>query len=94
MRYATFSLPNDPSVRLGLARGNTVIDVHALVSGKTGEAVPRTLPELIQQGRDTWKRIAQLVNQTLAGNPPSAVVHGAAEVRWHAPILRPPAAEV
>ena len=89
MRYAAFSLPNDPSERLGLARGDTVVDVHALVSAKTGEALPRTLPELIQQGRDTWERLAQLVNQALAGNPPRSVVHRAAEVRWHAPIQHP-----
>lgn len=91
MRYATFSLPKEgePAERLGLARGDTVIDVHALVSGKTGGTLPRTLPELIQQGRDTWERLAQLVNQALAGDPPRSAVHRAADVRWHAPIQRP-----
>ncbi len=89
MRYATFSLPTDPSERLGLARGDTIIDVHALVSGKTSGPLPRTLSELIQQGRDTWERVAQLVNQALAGAPPPALVHRAADVHWHAPIPRP-----
>jgi 2-keto-4-pentenoate hydratase/2-oxohepta-3-ene-1,7-dioic acid hydratase in catechol pathway len=89
MRYATFSLPTDPSERLGLARGDTMVDVHALVSGKTSGPLPRTLAELIQQGRDTWERVAQLVNQALAGEPPRALVHRGADVLWHAPIPRP-----
>ena len=88
MRYAAFSLPNDPSERLGLARGDTVIDVHALISGKA-DGTPGTLPELIQQGRDSWKRIAQLVTEALGGHPPVSVVHRSDAVRWHAPIAHP-----
>ncbi len=84
MRYATFSLPDDPSERLGLARGETIVDVHALVSGKAGADLPRTLLELIERGRDTWERLARLVNQALGADPPRS-----AEVRWRAPIPRP-----
>jgi 2-keto-4-pentenoate hydratase/2-oxohepta-3-ene-1,7-dioic acid hydratase in catechol pathway len=89
MRYATFSLPADPSERLGLARGDTVVDVRTLVSDKTNGGLPRTLPELIQQGRSAWDRIARLVNEALQHDLPGAAVHRAADVRWHAPIRRP-----
>ena len=88
MRYATFSLATDSTERLGLARADTIIDVHALLSGKA-EGTPRTLPELIQQGRDSWQRLAQLVNEALGGHPPVSVVHRSDAVRWHAPIAHP-----
>jgi 2-keto-4-pentenoate hydratase/2-oxohepta-3-ene-1,7-dioic acid hydratase in catechol pathway len=89
MRYATFSLPTDPSERLGFARADTVVDVHALLSGKTSGAPPRTLTELIQQGRGAWDRLAQLVNEALERDLRASAVHRAADVRWHAPIRRP-----
>jgi len=89
MRYATFSLPNDASERLGVARGDTVIDVHALLSAKADGALPRTLPELIREGRDGWTRLARLLNLALAGDPPGSVVHRADAVHWHAPIRHP-----
>ena len=88
MRYAAFSLPDDPSERLGLARGDTVIDIHALISGRA-DGTPRTLPELIQQGRDSWERLAHLVAQALGSDPPGSVVHRSDAVHWHAPIRRP-----
>ena len=85
MRYATFSLTTDPTTRLGLVRGETVIDVHALVSAQSG-SVPRSMRELIAQGRDGWERLAQAVNQQLAKEPPASAVHDASAVNWHAPI--------
>jgi 2-keto-4-pentenoate hydratase/2-oxohepta-3-ene-1,7-dioic acid hydratase in catechol pathway len=88
MRYATFSLPNDVSERLGLYRDDMVIDVHALLSAKA-DGTPRTLPELIEQGRDGWKRLAHRLNETLAGDLPGAVAHRPDTVHWHAPIRRP-----
>jgi 2-keto-4-pentenoate hydratase/2-oxohepta-3-ene-1,7-dioic acid hydratase in catechol pathway len=88
MRYATFSLTNDASERLGLYRNDVMIDVHALLSART-DGTPRTLLELIEQGRDGWTRLAQRLNQTLAGAPPGATAHPPDAVHWHAPIRRP-----
>jgi 2-keto-4-pentenoate hydratase/2-oxohepta-3-ene-1,7-dioic acid hydratase in catechol pathway len=89
MRYAAFSLPNDASERLGLSRGDTVIDIHALLSATADGTLPRTLLELIQQGRDAWERLAQLVNQAIARGASDSAVHRAEAVHWHAPIRKP-----
>jgi 2-keto-4-pentenoate hydratase/2-oxohepta-3-ene-1,7-dioic acid hydratase in catechol pathway len=66
-----------------------VFDVHALLSVKSDGTLPRTLPELIQQGRHGWERLAHLVNEALAASPPDSAVHRADAVHWHAPIRRP-----
>ena len=86
MRYATFSLPDNAAERLGVAQGDTLIDVHALLSA---DGLPRTLAELIFQGRDGWNRLAHLLKQALASTPPASAVHRADRVRWHAPTGRP-----
>jgi 2-keto-4-pentenoate hydratase/2-oxohepta-3-ene-1,7-dioic acid hydratase in catechol pathway len=88
MRYATFSLPNEARSRLGVAREDALIDVHELLSARA-DAIPRTLAELISQGRGAWERLNRLIDQALAGNPPASVTHRADAVRWHAPTGRP-----
>jgi 2-keto-4-pentenoate hydratase/2-oxohepta-3-ene-1,7-dioic acid hydratase in catechol pathway len=88
MRYATFSLTTDPTERLGLLSGDTLFDVHALL-GPPSSAVPRTLPELIREGRDNWARLAARITDALAGGPPAAARPKAEAVRWHAPIRQP-----
>jgi 2-keto-4-pentenoate hydratase/2-oxohepta-3-ene-1,7-dioic acid hydratase in catechol pathway len=90
MRYATFSLLHDASERLGLFRDGVMIDIHELLSATADGTLPPTLPELIAQGRAGWERLAQLVNQRLAGSaPPGAAVHQPDAVHWHAPIRHP-----
>jgi 2-keto-4-pentenoate hydratase/2-oxohepta-3-ene-1,7-dioic acid hydratase in catechol pathway len=85
MRYATFSLTTDPAERLGLVSGNTLFDVHALL-GPPASAVPRTLGDLIRDGRDSWTRLAARLADALAGGPPADARPQADLVRWHAPI--------
>jgi 2-keto-4-pentenoate hydratase/2-oxohepta-3-ene-1,7-dioic acid hydratase in catechol pathway len=82
MRYATFSLPSDAAPRLGIVRGDRVVDFAALAGGRWPGAVPSTLLALIEQGPDAWQR----ARDAGAGDGPS---HAASEVRWHAPIPRP-----
>jgi 2-keto-4-pentenoate hydratase/2-oxohepta-3-ene-1,7-dioic acid hydratase in catechol pathway len=82
MRYATFSLTSDPLPRLGIVRGDRLVDFAALAGGRWPGAVPPTLLALLQQGPDAWARARELG----AGDGPS---HAAADVRWHAPIPRP-----
>ena len=82
MRYATFSLTSDPAPRLGIVRGDRLVDFAALAGGRWPGTVPSTLLALIQQGPDAWQRAGELAG----GDGPS---HAASEVRWHAPIPRP-----
>ena len=86
MRYATFSTATDTTPRLGLVYGDRLVDAAALASSGWSGAFPRTLLELIQLGPDAWARVAELASAHAAG----AKMHGAADVRWHAPIPRPP----
>lgn len=88
MRYATFSLKDESSSRLGVARGDTLIDVHALLAARA-DGIPRTLAELIERGREGWARLAAQLNQALVGTPPPSAVHRADAVRWHPPTGRP-----
>ena len=87
MRYATFSLTTDPTERLGLLSGDTLFDVHALLGPPSG-AVPRTLPELIREGRDAWTRLGGRITDAL-GRVPAESRLAANAVRWHAPIPHP-----
>jgi 2-keto-4-pentenoate hydratase/2-oxohepta-3-ene-1,7-dioic acid hydratase in catechol pathway len=72
MRYATFSLPSDPVLRLGAVRGDRIVEVTTAPS----------LLALIQQGPDGWKKAAQ------AAESGSAASHAVSGIRWHAPIPR------
>jgi 2-keto-4-pentenoate hydratase/2-oxohepta-3-ene-1,7-dioic acid hydratase in catechol pathway len=72
MRYATFSLPSDPTLRLGALRGDQIVEVTTAPS----------LLALIQQGPDGWKKGAQAVDSG------AATSHPMSGIRWHAPIPR------
>jgi 2-keto-4-pentenoate hydratase/2-oxohepta-3-ene-1,7-dioic acid hydratase in catechol pathway len=91
MRYATFSLKSDPTERLGAVltgKTETVFDIQALLGAPSG-ALPRTLPELIRQGRDAWERLATRITNAAAGDVPAPAKFSADVVRWHAPISHP-----
>lgn len=89
MRYANFSPSGDAVPRLGIVRGDTIIDAGALVSAKAGGDAPRTLMALIERGPDGWSRFADAASAALAANVPSGAVHRADAVRWHPPLGRP-----
>ncbi|HEY6615031.1 MAG TPA: fumarylacetoacetate hydrolase family protein [Vicinamibacterales bacterium] len=82
MKYATFSLASDVAPRLGVVRGDRVIDTAMLPAGDWHP--PANLLDLIQQGPDAWRRMRELVDRAPAG-----IGHPIAEIRWHAPIPRP-----
>src|SRR5262245_37596553 len=88
MRYATFSLSTDPTERIGIVSGNTLFDVHALLGPPSG-AIPRTLPDLIREGRGSWARLAARIADALAGSPPAASKPNKDTIRWHSPIRQP-----
>jgi 2-keto-4-pentenoate hydratase/2-oxohepta-3-ene-1,7-dioic acid hydratase in catechol pathway len=87
MRYATYSLAGDASPRLGVVRGERMIDAGAAVAGRWADA-PTTLLALIQQGPDAWRRMQDLLTGDAAGQG-TALGAGFDDVRWHAPIPRP-----
>ena len=89
MRYATFSLAGDATPRLGVVRGDQIIDVSAAVRGRWADA-PTTLLALVQQGPEAWARMQELLGGTTStgsGGPGEGIALG--EIRWHAPIPRP-----
>jgi 2-keto-4-pentenoate hydratase/2-oxohepta-3-ene-1,7-dioic acid hydratase in catechol pathway len=84
MRYATFSTTTNPSPRLGVVRGERMIDVSATLAGRWEDPVPVTLLDLVLLGRDAWQRIGELTAES--GDSDG---HPFADIRWHAPIPRP-----
>ena len=82
LRLATFSLPTDPTPRIGVAVEGGLIDAKRAVAGRWPGEFPGTLLELIRSGPGAWHRIAEL----LAG---ARATHPLTNVRWHAPIPRP-----
>src|SRR5580765_1042068 len=86
MRYAMFSTADDPTPRLAVVHAGRITDVQRLLPG--ADSIPRTLLELIQSGRDGWRRLAERLSAQVSGKS-FAGGHSLAEVRWHAPIPRP-----
>ena len=82
MKYATFSLPSDVVPRLGVVRGDRMIDAADLPAADWRP--PASLSDLVRQGPDAWRRMRDLVDRAQPG-----VGHPIGDVRWHAPIPRP-----
>ena len=83
MRYLTFSTSANGSPRLGVLVRDRVIDVAAASNGR----LPGTLLSLVQQGEDAQRHLRDLLQgHTGSGSGTLALD----EVRWHAPIPRPP----
>ena len=91
MRYATFSLKSDATARLGAVlsgKSDVIYDIQVLLGAPSG-SLPRTLPDLIREGRDAWGRLAARITRAAAGEVPAPAKYAADVVRWHAPISRP-----
>jgi 2-keto-4-pentenoate hydratase/2-oxohepta-3-ene-1,7-dioic acid hydratase in catechol pathway len=84
MRYVTFSVPNDPIPRLGVVRGEAVVDVRKAAAGTWPGSCPDTLLELIASGPDGWQRMARLLDRA-----PSSESLRVTDVLFRAPIPRP-----
>jgi 2-keto-4-pentenoate hydratase/2-oxohepta-3-ene-1,7-dioic acid hydratase in catechol pathway len=79
MRYATFSTSSNPTPRLGIIKGDGIVDA-ATIHG----SIATTLVDLIQQGPDAWRRLADRASDISRGKH-----YAAFDVTWHAPIPRP-----
>jgi 2-keto-4-pentenoate hydratase/2-oxohepta-3-ene-1,7-dioic acid hydratase in catechol pathway len=91
VRYATFSLKSDPAERLGAVlpgQTNLIYDIQVLLGAPSG-SLPRTLPDLIREGREAWSRLAARIAKAASGEVPAPAKYSADVVRWHAPISRP-----
>jgi len=86
MRYATFSLSNDPAPRLGVVHDDRILDVRDAFTGRWPGEVPDTLLALVEQGPDAWHRLRELCAEPQSGR----ASHALTAIRWHAPIPRPP----
>jgi 2-keto-4-pentenoate hydratase/2-oxohepta-3-ene-1,7-dioic acid hydratase in catechol pathway len=84
MRYASFSLPNSPSPRLGCLRDGHLVDVSALGSGTSLEPATTSLVALVEAGPDAWAAVKAAITGARAA--PRHAVNG---IRWHAPLGRP-----
>jgi 2-keto-4-pentenoate hydratase/2-oxohepta-3-ene-1,7-dioic acid hydratase in catechol pathway len=89
MRYATFSMQSDARPRLGVVRENQLLDLHTLAGARWGSSFPAGMQEFIEAGPEAWRKMAALVRQATAPNPPAQSVARLDEVRWLSPIPRP-----
>jgi 2-keto-4-pentenoate hydratase/2-oxohepta-3-ene-1,7-dioic acid hydratase in catechol pathway len=83
MKYVMFSLGFDPAPRLGLLRGDAIVDLKT-ASPRIWPDAPTTLVDLIQRGPDGWKRMAEIGADAAAAHS-----HLTSSATWHAPIPRP-----
>lgn len=61
MRYATFSDQSNPTPRLGIVRGDRIVDAAVIGAGWRGPA-PTRLLDLIRQGPEVWQRMRELTD--------------------------------
>jgi 2-keto-4-pentenoate hydratase/2-oxohepta-3-ene-1,7-dioic acid hydratase in catechol pathway len=88
MRYVTFSLPGDPTERLGaVVRTHWVVDVTKTIADRWPGPFPGDLLSLIQAGPKAWQRCAALLTEELPAKAGDG--HRLPDVRVHAPITRP-----
>ena len=83
MRFATFSPGSEGGPRLGVVRGDVMVDVRA-AAGTDWPDAPASLLALIQAGPDAWPRAART-----AAVADERHTHPLSSIRWHAPIPRP-----
>ena len=89
MKYVTFSLPNDPAHRIGVLRGEDLLDLRVLVGSRWAGDFPKTLLDLLASGPENWSRMAALAGESLSAKLPPGAEHPLSRVHLHAPIPRP-----
>jgi 2-keto-4-pentenoate hydratase/2-oxohepta-3-ene-1,7-dioic acid hydratase in catechol pathway len=84
MRYATFSDRSNPAPRLGIVRGDRIIDAASVIGAGWRGPAPSSLLDLIRQGPQAWQRMREL-----ADGATGASFRPLGDVSVHAPIPRP-----
>jgi 2-keto-4-pentenoate hydratase/2-oxohepta-3-ene-1,7-dioic acid hydratase in catechol pathway len=60
MKYATFSDLTNPTPRLGIVRGDRIVDAAAVIGAGWRGPAPTSLLDLIRQGPEAWQRMGEL----------------------------------
>jgi 2-keto-4-pentenoate hydratase/2-oxohepta-3-ene-1,7-dioic acid hydratase in catechol pathway len=81
MKLASYRVNNEE--RYGLAIGERLVDLKPALA-----EAPASLQDLIEAGPDAWTA-AQRAAEKIAADPGAFASHGASEVEWRAPVLRP-----
>ena len=85
VKYVTFSAGDAPGPRLGVLCANRIIDLRAIDPG-----APTSLIDLIRGGPAMWRDVAERVETRLRSGGLKASGYQPQDVRWCAPIPRPP----
>jgi 2-keto-4-pentenoate hydratase/2-oxohepta-3-ene-1,7-dioic acid hydratase in catechol pathway len=88
MKYATFSIGEDPSHRLGVVLEDRVAELRALVGPqwKGKGPLPSSMLELVDAGPAVWQTISGLAGEMAAKQRQREASHGIEQVHLHAPI--------
>jgi len=78
-----FSTTEDRTPRLGVLRGDAILEVRTLLTDAGTGTVPDTLERLLDAGPDAWARVTAAAEHAETPGIP------AAQVTWHAPFPRP-----
>ena len=92
MKYATFSLFNDRSERIGVVRGdepNDLLDLQKLIGSSWNGPFPTSMQQLVDAGPAVWRKVAELVEELAARNLAPGTRPRREEVLLHAPLPRP-----
>ena len=89
MRYATFSLLSDRTQRIGVVRGNRLLDLRKLVGSHWDGSFPGSMQAFIQAGPEAWRRMELLIEKFGSGNFPPEAAPRPEEISLDAPIPRP-----
>jgi len=88
MRYVTFSTDDNSLPRLGVAAGDRVVDLQTVAAAVGAEPPPDALLDLIRGGPAMWHGVADMIRR--AGTKLGGAGFPMRDIRWHAPIPRPP----
>src|SRR5688572_4465060 len=86
MRYLMFSTPSDATPRLGVLRGDRILDLRSLPVHPNGQAPPASLLELVHRGPAAWRQLKDVLDASTSGELKN---YRTDEIRWHAPVPRP-----
>ncbi len=91
MKYATFSIPPDPTLRLGIVQEDSLYELRALLGArwKGKGPLPASLLEVIDAGPSVWKQLASQLPEVLGDQSKPHKGYSLDKVRLHAPIPRP-----
>jgi 2-keto-4-pentenoate hydratase/2-oxohepta-3-ene-1,7-dioic acid hydratase in catechol pathway len=88
MKYATYSIGEDPSHRLGVVLNDRIAELRAIVGPqwKGKRPLPSSMLELIDAGPAVWQTVAGITQELISKRSPLEGSLGLEQVHLHAPI--------